>query len=120
MEKNLLMLTKFILYYFLDSNNNIFKVDPNPIPINLGLSLPVFKSQTIKSIFQLMNLMLKTEKSQARMRMMEYHQKVSATMIYDNLPIKDILRKIDDNTLLGLMDFKGVSQPFFFVLKRDI
>ncbi|MGD1714934.1 DUF4334 domain-containing protein [Dapis sp. BLCC M172] len=74
----------------------------------------------MKPIFRLMNLMLKTEKSQARMRMIEYRQKVSAMMIYDHLPINDIFRKIDDNTVLGLMDFKGVSQPFFFVLKRDI
>ncbi len=104
---------------FSDGNNNIFKVDPNPIAMNLGVSLPVFKSKAMKPVFQLMNLMLKTEKSQARIRMMEYRQKVSATMIYDNLPINDIFRKIDDNTVLGLMDFKGVSQPFFFVLKRE-
>ncbi|NES06743.1 MAG: DUF4334 domain-containing protein [Okeania sp. SIO2F4] len=105
---------------FSDGNNNIFKVDPNPTAMNLGLRLPILKSQAMKPIFTLMNLMLKTEKSQARMRMMEYRQKVSATMIYDNLPINDIFRKIDDNTVLGLMDFKGVPQPFFFVLKRDI
>ena len=105
---------------FLDGNNNIFKVDPNPIAMNLGLRLPVLKSKAMKPIFSLMNLMLKTEKSQARIRMMEYRQKVSATMIYDNLPINDIFRKIDDNTVLGLMDFKGVSQPLFFVLKREI
>ena len=74
----------------------------------------------MKPIFTLMNLMLKTEKSQARIRMMEYREKVSTTMIYDNLPINDIFRKIDDNTVLGLMDFKGMPQPFFFVLKRDM
>ena len=67
-----------------------------------------------------MNLMLKTEKSQARIRMMEYREKVSTTMIYDNLPINDIFRKIDDNTVLGLMDFKGMPEPFFFVLNRDM
>ena len=67
-----------------------------------------------------MNLMLKTEKSQARIRMIEYREKVSATMIYDNLPINDIFRKIDDNTVLGLMDFKGMPEPFFFVLNRDM
>ena len=88
--------------------------------MNLGLSLSGLKNKAMKPILTLMNLMLKTEKSQARIRMMEYRQKVSATMIYDNLPINDIFRKIDDNTVLGLMDFKGVPQPFFFVLKRDM
>jgi hypothetical protein len=39
-------------------------------------------------------------------------------MIYDQLPINDSFRKIDDNTVFGAMDFKGVPQPFFFVLRR--
>ena len=105
---------------FSDGNNTIFKVYPSPIAINLGPGLLALKSHVMKPIFTLMNLMLKTEKSQARIRMMEYREKVSTTMIYDNLPINDIFRKIDDNTVLGLMDFKGMPEPFFFVLKRDM
>ena len=105
---------------FLDGNNNIFKVYPSQIAMNLGFRFSVLKSKAMKPIFTLMNLMLKTEKSQARIRMMEYREKVSATMIYDNLPINDIFRKIDDNTVLGLMDYKSVPQPFFFVLKREM
>ena len=64
------------------------------------------------------NSLLKTEKSQARLRMMEYRGKVSATMIYDYLPINDSFRKVDNHTVLGLMDFKNLPQPFFFLLKR--
>ena len=105
---------------FLDGNNNIFKVYPSPMAIKLGFRFSALKSKAMKPIFTLMNLMLKTEKSQARIRMMEYREKVSATMIYDNLPINDIFRKIDDNTVLGLMDYKSVPQPFFFVLKREM
>jgi len=51
--------------------------------------------------------------------MMEHRQKISATLIYDNLPIHDIFRKVDDNTVLGEMDFKGMKQPFFFLLNRS-
>ncbi|MEO1068581.1 MAG: DUF4334 domain-containing protein, partial [Cyanobacteria bacterium J06638_6] len=61
----------------------------------------------------------KTEASQARLRMVEHCGKVSATMIYDNLPINDSFRKVDDSTVMGLMDFKLVPQPFFFMLRRD-
>jgi len=50
--------------------------------------------------------------------MMEYRQEVSATMIYDDLPIQDTFRKVDENTVFGVMDFKSVPQPFFFMLKR--
>jgi hypothetical protein len=74
----------------------------------------------VKPVFNLANSLLKTEKSQARLRMMEYRNQVSATMIYDYLPINDSFRKIDDQTVLGVMDFKSLPQPFFFILKRSL
>jgi hypothetical protein len=39
-------------------------------------------------------------------------------MIYDFLPIHDVFRQVDDATRLGLMDMRGMDQPFFFVLRR--
>jgi len=44
---------------------------------------------------------------------------MSATMIYDQLPIHDVFRKLDDNTVLSVMDNRHVKDPFFFKLKRD-
>lgn len=67
----------------------------------------------------LMNGLMKTEVSQARLRMMDYRGKVTATMVYDYLPINDSFSKINDNTVLGVMDHKSFPQPFFFILKRD-
>ena len=98
--------------------NNIFKVDPNPIVMNWGLSIHLPQKDALKPFYSLTSKMLKTEKSKARVRMMEYRGKLSATMIYDYLPINDTFRKVDENTILGLMDFKGMEQPFFFVLNR--
>jgi hypothetical protein len=99
--------------------NSIFKVDPNPIVMNLGLSLPIPKNKGLKPFYSAMNKLLKTEESKARIRMMEHRGKVSATMIYDYLPINDVFRKVDNNTVLGLMDYKSIPQPFFFTLKRE-
>jgi GXWXG protein/Domain of unknown function (DUF4334) len=104
---------------FLDSNNQIFKISPSPLVMHLGLNFPVLKSRAMQPILRGMTSLLKTQVSQARLRMTEYRQKMSATMVYDYLPIHDIFRKVDDNTVLGVMDFKGVPQPFFFVLTRD-
>jgi len=50
--------------------------------------------------------------------MAEYRGKISATMIYDQLPINDMFRKLDDNTVMGVMDNKNVKNPFFFKLRR--
>jgi hypothetical protein len=40
-------------------------------------------------------------------------------MIYDHAPIVDCFRRLDENSLLGVMDLKGMQQPFFFVLRRE-
>jgi hypothetical protein len=41
-------------------------------------------------------------------------------MLYDNLPIIDVFRRLDANSLLGLMDARGLEQPFFFTLQREV
>ena len=40
-------------------------------------------------------------------------------MIYGQLPINDVFRKLDDNTVIGVMDNKHEKEPFFFKLSRD-
>lgn len=62
--------------------------------------------------------LLATRTGQARLRMLEHRGVLSATMVYDGLPIHDVFRRLDDDTVLGLMDLKGDPLPFFFVLRR--
>lgn len=97
---------------------SIFKVDPNPLITEMGLSVSIPQNPSLKPLYQGMSKLLKTEKSKARIRMMQYRDRLSATMIYDYLPIHDVFRKLDNNTVFGLMDWKAMSQPFFFILKR--
>ncbi|MEM6256257.1 MAG: DUF4334 domain-containing protein [Cyanobacteria bacterium P01_D01_bin.156] len=104
---------------FLDPQGEIIKVAPQPLAMKWGLKLPGLKSDLMQPLLGLTTSLLKTEESQARLRMMEYRSKVSATMIYDYLPINDAFRKVDDDTLLGVMDYKESPQPFFFILRRD-
>lgn len=54
----------------------------------------------------------------ARLRMVEYRGASTATMIYDDHPVIDHFRKIDDDTALGVMDRKGDVAPLFFRLTR--
>ncbi|MEM1253947.1 MAG: DUF4334 domain-containing protein [Cyanobacteria bacterium P01_H01_bin.21] len=103
---------------FLDGQENIIKVAPNAIGMEWALKSPILKNDFMKPLLNVTSSLLKTDKSQARLRMMEYRGKMSATMIYDYLPINDAFRKVDNNTVLGVMDLKDLSQPFFFVLKR--
>lgn len=90
---------------FEKENGGLFYADPIKV---MGGQVTDFKEQNIATLH-----------SKARMRMLEYRGKVSATMLYDDLPINDMFRKINDDTLLGVMDFKGgPSLGYFFVLER--
>jgi hypothetical protein len=80
-------------------------------------SLP--KSAAVGKFFQLCLPLFATRGSRARLRMTEYRGKESATMIYDALPINDVFRQVDADTVLGVMDLKGMEKPFFFVLRRE-
>ena len=103
---------------FSGNNGEIFKVAPNPQMMKMALSMPVPENSAVEFAFTMLTSLLKTEKSQARLRMMEHRGKLSATMIYDHLPIHDVFRRVDENTVLGLMDYKETQQPFFFALRR--
>ncbi|WP_277469264.1 MULTISPECIES: DUF4334 domain-containing protein [unclassified Paenibacillus] len=48
------------------------------------------------------------------MRMIGYRGKISAAMIYDQKAIIDHFRRIDEDTLLGVMDFKIQHELGFF------
>lgn len=40
-------------------------------------------------------------------------------MAYRDKPVVDVFRLVDESTVLGLMDYPGMSKPCFFVLHRD-
>lgn len=62
---------------------------------------------------------LGTRAPRARLRRTEYRGVVSATMCYDELPIHDVFRRVDADTVLGAMDLRGLTSPFIFFLRRE-
>jgi len=102
---------------FTDKHGAVIAVNSRHLPMGALVKAPK-GSRVLRALFSLLQPILRTTKAQARIRMMEYRGQVSATMIYDYLPIHDVFRRVDADTLLGLMDLRGVPQPFFFVLRR--
>jgi len=102
---------------FTDRRGQIVKLNPGAMALGGAQSGSATKFAV--RLFQLVMPLLTTSKSRARLRMVEYRGKVSATMIYDQLPIIDIFRKLDDDTVLGVMDHKHQMDPFFFKLTRQ-
>jgi len=115
--------------YFIDINNvhplifyrnrsELFSVNPITMPLGLmKFNLP--KLKLYKPLLKFVRLLIQTRKGKARLRMLEHRGKVSAAMCYDQFPINDCFRKLDDNSVLGVMDQKGGGKPYFFVLERD-
>ncbi len=54
----------------------------------------------------------------ATLRTVEYRGVSTATMVYDKHPIFDHFRRVDADTMLGLMDRKGEPAPLAFTLTR--
>ncbi|MDZ4726334.1 MAG: DUF4334 domain-containing protein [Leptospira sp.] len=104
---------------FKSFGKSLFKVNPSRMPVRLATIIPSTKLWPLKYLFLCIRFLFQTSKSKARVRLTEFRGKLTATMIYDNLPIHDVFRKVNQNTLLGCMDYKGMKQPFFFVLERD-
>jgi hypothetical protein len=49
-----------------------------------------------------------TLNGEASLGMMDFHGKVSATIIYDGVPMFGHLRKVDNDTLLGVVSGKSL------------
>lgn len=100
----------------------IVAVDPARIPLQLALRLTqrgrLFRGLS-RAGFSLVRPLLATKRPGARLRRMEHRGVTTATMIYDALPIHDVFRRVDEDTVLGLMELRGLPQPFFFVLRRE-
>lgn len=104
---------------FFDEQHQIFKVAPARLISEFSLKYPLPLHPISKRLFLALRPVLETQHSAARLRRVESRGQVSATMIYDHLPINDTFKKIDEDTVLGIMDMKGMEQPFFFILRRE-
>lgn len=54
----------------------------------------------------------------------EFRGEVTATMVYDRMPVFDHFKKVDDDTLMGIMNGKlraafGIDDLYYFWLERE-
>lgn len=97
-----------------------FPVDPARMPLGAALRVPVpAGGRGLRRAVLAARPLLRTARYTARLRTVEHHGVPTATMIYDAKPILDVFRRVDDTTVLGLMDLRGMARPYFFVLRRD-
>ncbi len=105
---------------FRDRDGRPRPVDPAMVPLSVLRSAPgMAHSRVLRRVFPGVRPLLYTEKPKARLRTMEHRGVATAAMVYDALPIIDVFRRVTADQVLGLMDMRGLPQPFFFLLDRD-
>ncbi|QNG18867.1 DUF4334 domain-containing protein [Rhodococcus triatomae] len=62
-------------------------------------------------------------RGEASLWMVEFRGEVTATMVYDGMAVFDHFKKVDEDTVMGIMNGKGFAldggKPFYFWLARD-
>jgi len=103
---------------FSTSSGDVVSVDPRKVPMGLAGRVPVGAVARARFAVDLLRPALRTRRPRARLRAVEHRGVVTAAMVYDHLPIIDVFRRVDDDTLLGLMDLRTHPQPYLFILSR--
>jgi hypothetical protein len=85
----------------------------------LATKLPLLNRISVAKPIAALRPLLRARSAKARLRTTRYRGIDTATMIYDQLPINDVFRRLSDAAVLGAMDLRGETQPYFFVLRRD-
>jgi hypothetical protein len=95
-------------------------VDPAFVPMAVLRDRPgLAHSRAARAAFRLARPLVTTSKPRARLRSVEHRGVRTAAMVYDALPIIDVFRWVSADVRLGLMDLRGLPDPFFFVLTRE-
>ncbi|MGY1637407.1 GXWXG domain-containing protein [Geodermatophilus sp. SYSU D00742] len=95
-------------------------VQPAPAPLTLLRRAPrLAASGPARLAFAAARPLLRTRRPAARIRAVAHRGVVTAAVVYDRLPVVDVLRAVTADVLLGLMDLRGLPEPYFFVLERD-
>ncbi|OFB40345.1 hypothetical protein BA059_10040 [Mycolicibacterium sp. (ex Dasyatis americana)] len=105
-----------------DSAGNPYPLNPSVVPYRLithPISTPAVVKRLAPGLMTALRPLVRARQHGARLGMAEYRGVVTATMTYLDRPIVDVFRKVDDDTVLGSMDYRGMSRPSFFVLQRD-
>jgi GXWXG protein/Domain of unknown function (DUF4334) len=104
---------------FADRGGTPRPVAPGAIPLSVLRRWPALAHlAVVRRAGRAVRPLLTTSRPAARLRTVTHRGVATAALLYDTLPIVDVFRCVDDGTLLGLMDMRGLDAPFAFVLER--
>ena len=95
-----------------------YRLNPGLVPLGLARRLGLARLPGAAAAFRLPGPVMATRRPRARLRTVDDRGCLTAAIIYDQRPIVDVFRKVDDDTVMGRMDERGQA-PAFFVLTRE-
>jgi len=95
-------------------------ISPDLVPVTLLRDhVRIARTPLARAVFAVLRPLLHTDTPRARVRLVEHRGVLTAALVYDRLPIVDVVRRVTGDTLLGVMDLRGMEAPFFFTLTRE-
>ena len=90
------------------TRRGLTSINPARVPFDVVLgAAPLLHGAPAAGLFALARPLMSTRRPRARLRDVRYRGVVSAGMVYDDVPVIDAFRSVDDDTLLGAMDARG-------------
>ncbi len=102
---------------FGDRHGISFPVDPRWVPVGLVDKISVGSVAVMRRAIGWLRPVIQARRPGARLRTVDYRGTMSVALVYDRLPIIEVFRRVDDDTVLGVMDMRG-TPPYFFYLVR--
>lgn len=99
-------------------NKKFFYINPRWVPLKL---IQFFPRWVISFIFPLVSIFVCTKKSSATLRNIEYRNCITSTMVYDEKPIIDYFKMVDDKTIFAtsVMKWNPIVGQFFTLSKVE-
>ncbi|PWE52933.1 hypothetical protein DEM27_27995 [Metarhizobium album] len=104
---------------FKSGERRLIAINPSLVPVGLALRFHRFgRTRAARNLFSYLQRRLTAQGPVATLRLLPFEGVSSAAMVYDHNPIADYFRRIDADTVMGMMVIKGDDRRFFFELER--
>ncbi|AEG56694.1 DUF4334 domain-containing protein [Sinorhizobium meliloti] len=104
---------------FWSGKRRLIALDPGIVPLRLALRFhTIGRMRIARNLFSHLQRGLRAKVPVASLRTMPFSGVASAAMLYDDQPIVDYFRRIDQHRIMGAMTIRGDERIYFFELKR--
>lgn len=104
---------------FCSSERRLTAIDPKWIPLQLALRFHgIGRMGIARNLFSYLKHRLRARGPVASLKAIVFSGVESAAMVYDDQPIVDYFRRIDEEKVMGAMTIRDDERIYFFELER--